>query len=87
LIAIQICGICIGNEKKNHTRAADKKGFSVALPIELIGQLEYIANSETRSRNKQIEHMLRQSVADYKQQKGHINSLPSPLGETQAVTS
>lgn len=51
--------------KRNHDRAADKTGFSVALPKKLVAELEDIAKKETRTRNGQIEHFLSESVARY----------------------
>jgi hypothetical protein len=48
--------------KKNHDRAPDKKGFSVALPKQLLSDIEQIAKEEHRSRNGQIEHFLAESV-------------------------
>lgn len=51
--------------KRNHDRAADKTAFSVALPKKLVSDLEEIAKTETRTRNRQIEHFLTESVARY----------------------
>lgn len=48
--------------KKSHDRSPDKKGFSIALPIALIADLERISKAETRSRNGQIESFLQDSV-------------------------
>jgi hypothetical protein len=48
--------------KKNHDRSPDKKGFSVALPKQLLSDIEQIAKEEHRSRNGQIEHFLAESV-------------------------
>jgi hypothetical protein len=74
-------------KKKSHDRAPDKRNFSVALPIELIEKLEAIAGAETRSRNKQIEHFLQQSVSHYKANKMGLKPLPSLPGECKAVAS
>ena len=49
--------------KKNHDRAPDKIGFSVALPKSLVAQIEAMANDQSRSRNGQIEHFLKEAVA------------------------
>jgi hypothetical protein len=54
---------------KNHSRAPDKKGFSIALPITLIDALTTIANHENRSRNRQIQHFLEKSVQEWQSQK------------------
>ena len=54
--------------KKNHARAADKTGFSVALPTALTAQIEHIAAAQHRSRNGQIEHFLTDSVARWKRE-------------------
>lgn len=47
---------------KNHDRSPDKKGFSVALPRDILADVERIARQEHRSRNGQIEHFLAESV-------------------------
>lgn len=49
--------------KKSHDRSPDKIGFSVALPKQLLAQIQEIADTEHRTRNRQIEHFLYQSVA------------------------
>lgn len=54
-----------GMKGKNHERSPDKKGFSIALPIHLIDQIQVIADGETRSRNKQIEHFLDNAVKQW----------------------
>lgn len=54
--------------KKNHDRAPDKIGFSVALPKSLVAEIEIVAKAEHRSRNGQIEHFLAESVAKWKKE-------------------
>lgn len=75
--------------KKNHARAPDKTGFSVALPNSLLWQVEQIAESEHRSRNGQIEHFLADSVARWKrehpQTEAHVAEEQTPYGtQTQS---
>lgn len=53
---------------RNHDRSPDKKNFSIALPKGLITDLQMIADQETRSRNGQIEHFLRDAVTDWKKE-------------------
>ena len=53
-------------KKRSHERSTDKKGFSIALPITLINDLQAIANLETRTRNGQIEHFLTEQVKLWK---------------------
>lgn len=50
---------------RNHDRAPDKKGFSVALPKNLLRAIERIAEAEHRSRNRQIEKFLQAEVDQY----------------------
>jgi len=52
---------------KNHDRAPDKKGFSVAMPKRLIAEIEDIARKENRTRNGQIYHFLERAIADWQQ--------------------
>lgn len=62
---------------KSHDRSPDKRNFSVALPKKLIADIEAIADREDRSRNKQIEHFLKDSVERWNQgKKPHLKSLP-----------
>jgi hypothetical protein len=77
----------IAMKKKSHQRAPDKRNFSVALPITLIDQIEAIAKSETRSRNRQIEHFLQECVRNEKQKKTGINALPNFGGKSEAAAS
>jgi len=56
-------------KKKSHARASDKKGFSVALPVTLLDEINRIAACETRSRNKQIEKFLQDAVTEFRQSK------------------
>ena len=74
-------------KKKSHARAADKRNFSVALPITLIDEIAAIAKRESRSRNGQIEHFLKESVRSHVRKKTDIHSLPSPRGKTAAAAS
>lgn len=64
---------------KNHSRAPGKKGFSIALPVVLIDQLQRIAEKETRSRNGQIERFLEQQVEEYLKSKGPPAKKAIPL--------
>ena len=52
-------------KNKSHDRSPEKQGFSVALPKKLVADIQKIAKSETRSRNRQIEKFLEDSVAAY----------------------
>ena len=71
-------------KKKNHDRAVDKKNFSIALPLTLIAQLQSIANLETRSRNKQIQHFLELSVQRWNDQQQPAN-FPPPLSSVENI--
>lgn len=51
---------------KNHARATDKKGFSIALPISLIAEIQSIAAKQRRSRNNQIELLLEEAIRVWK---------------------
>lgn len=55
--------------QRNHDRAPDKKNFSIALPKTMIDDLQKIADKETRSRNRQIEHFLSQAVERWKMER------------------
>ena len=55
-------------KKRSHDRAPDKLGFSVALPKRLVAEIESIAQSQHRTRNKQIEHFLDGAVKEWLQQ-------------------
>jgi len=57
------------SKKKNHDRAADKVGFSVALPKTLVAQIQAIAQADFRTRNGQIALFLTEAVERY--QKGN----------------
>lgn len=75
-------------KKKSHARAADKRNFSVALPITLIDEIAAVAKRESRSRNGQIEHFLKEAVRSHIRKKTEdLHSLPSPRGKTAAVAS
>jgi hypothetical protein len=51
--------------KRNHSRAADKGTYSVALPKTLAAKIQAIADEERRSRNGQIEHFLQLAIRAY----------------------
>jgi hypothetical protein len=76
-------------KKKSHSRAPDKRNFSVALPVALIEQIEAIAKDETRSRNRQIEHFLQESVklAKQNQKRIHADSRLSVCNEDEGNAS
>lgn len=68
---------------KSHARSPEKRGFSIALPIKLIDQIQTIADKETRSRNGQIQHLLERAIMEYEEsrdEKTHdeLHSLPPP---------
>lgn len=65
--------------KKSHDRSPDKKGFSIALPIALIADLERISKAETRSRNGQIERLLQESVRLWKESMAEKQAKPVPM--------
>jgi len=65
-------------KKKSHERAPGKKGFSVALPEKLVAEIQAIANSETRSRNGQIEKFLEDCVKAYKSENAPEKK-PTPM--------
>ena len=76
--------------QKNHARAPDKVGFSVALPKKLLGDIQTIADSEHRTRNKQIEHFLHESVMRWKaaQQEDEVMAAaedPAPYGVSPEI--
>jgi metal-responsive CopG/Arc/MetJ family transcriptional regulator len=53
---------------KSHDRSPDKKSFSVALPKQMITELEKISKKEHRSRNGQIERFLERSIVAWREQ-------------------
>ena len=63
---------------KNHARSPDKKGFSIALPIVLIDQIQAIAEKEARSRNGQIQKFLDESIKRWDEDRKPI-AKPHPL--------
>jgi len=70
-------------KKKNHDRAADKVGFSVALPRTLVAQIQAIAEADFRTRNGQIELFLTEAVERYKKENAEplgfvAESAPTP---------
>lgn len=65
--------------KKNHDRSPDKKGFSVALPRDLLAKIEEIAKEEHRSRNGQIEYFLDRSVKKWKADRTGSTAQSNPV--------
>lgn len=72
---------------RSHDRAPDKKGFSIALPKQLLAEIQHIATSETRSRNGQIEKFLDDCVKQYKAMKSAEKAKPFPLGSVESDES
>lgn len=75
------------SSKRSHARSADKAGFSIALPKDLIAQIVEIAAKEERSRNKQIELLLRIAVARYTGENKPSTTLIELEAERQAGSS
>lgn len=75
-------------KKKSHSRAPDKIGFSIALPEKLATELQEIATRETRSRNGQIEHFLRESVQEWKKAQTPIHlKVADELGKESSLST
>lgn len=71
-------------KERNHSRSKEKRNFSIALPETLIADLKSIAQTETRSRNRQIEHFLAEEVKRWKAEnnaapaRSKVIQFPSP---------
>lgn len=50
--------------------------FTLRVPRELLDQLGYIAEYEGRTKNRELEQMIRHRVSDFERQHG-----PIPLGD------
>lgn len=75
------------SNERSHDRSPDKEGFSIALPKELIREISLIAAKEERSRNKQIELLLRLALAMYKTENKPSTTLIELEAERQAASS
>ena len=75
---------------KNHARATDKKGFSIALPVTLIAEIQKIASGERRSRNNQIELLLEEAVRIWNAERRNAENAQSKrldsLGQKAPIT-
>lgn len=64
---------------KSHDRSPEKQGFSIALPKHMIEELKNISKEEDRSRNSQIERLLREGIDAWNSQhKAAKSSKPAP---------
>ena len=64
-------------EKKRCTNVKDSMSrFTLRVPRELLDQLGYIAEYEGRTKNRELEQMIRRRVADFQRQYG-----PIPTGD------
>lgn len=73
--------------QKSHARAADKVGFSIALPKGLADTIQRIADEEHRSRNGQIEHFLTLSVAEWKVEKSKVLAYEEAPPENTSIAA
>ena len=49
-----------------------KPQFSFRTDKELIKKIEFIAEQETRNRNQQIEHLIKQCIEEYEKKNGKL---------------
>ena len=52
--------------------------FTLRVPQKLLGQLGYIAEYEGRTKNRELEHMIRLRVADFEKEHGPIPAEEDP---------
>lgn len=50
----------------------DLPHYTLRVPQELLDKLEYIAKSEARSKNKELEHMIRLRIQEFEKEHGPI---------------
>ncbi len=55
-------------KQRSHKRAEGMSQTTIALPLDLLNELDRIAESQVRSRNSLIHWMLREQVTVYHQQ-------------------
>ena len=46
--------------------------YTLRVPQELLDKLEYIAKSEARTKNKELEYMIRQRIQEFEKAHGPI---------------
>lgn len=47
--------------------------FTLRVPQELLDELEYIAKFEARTKNKELEHMIRIRIQEFEEEHGPIH--------------
>ena len=52
--------------------------FTLRVPQKLLDQLGYIAEYEGRTKNRELEHMIRLRVADFEKEHGPIPTAGGP---------
>ena len=52
--------------------------FTLRVPQELLDKLGYIAEYEGRTKNRELEQMIRRRIADFEQEHGVIDIKDSP---------
>lgn len=50
----------------------DLPHYTLRVPQELLDKLEYIARFEARSKNKELEHMIRLRIQEFEKEHGPI---------------
>jgi hypothetical protein len=59
-----------------------QKLYSFRTDDVIIKKIEYIAKQNTRNRNQQIEHLLKECISKYEKEYGVINTEGDKNGET-----
>lgn len=47
--------------------------FTIRIPLNLLKKVRYIAESNARSANREIELLIREHIAEFEREKGEIN--------------
>lgn len=58
------------DRKRNHGRGPGMTQTTVSLPADLLERIQRAANRTDRSRNKMIQRLLREAIAEYEDHKG-----------------
>ncbi|MBQ2794703.1 MAG: Arc family DNA-binding protein [Oscillospiraceae bacterium] len=52
--------------------SGDKSSFTLRVPKELLDKIGYIAEYEGRTKNKEIEQLVKKRIADFEKEQGKI---------------